>query len=136
MKKKVIFSCFVGVTFFSMLLPSQIVQTQEIIEHTEPFSSIQSIGSNSDNLDSKAILTRYWTSGWIKTGSPAPAVAFFQSGAYRGWLSRYRELPSHYGTTGYYEGYFYHNSVPFPVPLKLNILNNDLLSPIDEEDLK
>ena len=72
-------------------------------------------------ISPQAILTRYWTSGWTTTGNPAPAVAFFQSGAYLGWLGKYREMPLSNGTRGYYEGYFYHHSLPLPIPSKINI---------------
>lgn len=44
-------------------------------------------------ISPQAILTRYWTSGWTTTGNPAPAVAFFQSGAYRGWLGNIGKCP-------------------------------------------
>ncbi|EGP4934860.1 hypothetical protein Q3F40_06740 [Enterococcus faecium] len=77
-------------------------------------------------ISPQAILTRYWTSGWTTTGNPAPAVAFFQSGAYRGWLGKYREIPVSNGTRGYYEGYFYHHSLPLPIPSKINFREGDI----------
>ncbi|AII40297.1 MULTISPECIES: hypothetical protein [Enterococcus] len=77
-------------------------------------------------ISPQAILTRYWTSGWTTTGNPAPAVAFFQSGAYRGWLGKYREMPVSNGTRGYYEGYFYHHSLPLPILSKINFREGDI----------
>lgn len=64
-----------------------------------------------------ATLTRYWTDGWVKTGNPAPAVAYFDGGnGYHGWLSKYKEFPQPHGTRGTYQGYFYHKSLPLPIP--------------------
>lgn len=132
MKKSVFFSCLIFLC--SMVVPfmSQEVKAEEISMYPESI-----VNNRVENLDIFAVeekslnniypdetLTRYWTSGWIKTGNPASQLAFFQSGAYRGWLSKYREMPSQYGTTGYYEGYFYHNSIPLPIPSRSAVIVN------------
>lgn len=63
------------------------------------------------------ILTRYWTDGWTKFGNPPPAVAYFNgNNGYHGYLSKYKEMPQYYGKQGTYQGYFYHYSLPLPIP--------------------
>lgn len=132
MNKNVILWCLVCLSSIVVSLTSQVVKAEETSMDPETIATnpvesldifdLKEIGL--DNISPYATLTRCWTSGWVKTGSPAPQLAFFQSGAYRGWLSKYRELPSHYGTTGYYEGYFYHNSLPLPIPSRLDTIVN------------
>lgn len=127
--KKIITSTFCIVTLLSV--SSGVIAQAESISFEDNLStSIINSDDNTKNIDvsnsqQRATLTRYWTRGWIKEGNPAPSVAYFRNGAYHGYLSKVREMPVKYGTRGFYEGYFYHYSLPLPIPASLNLDNLD-----------
>lgn len=129
MKKMVFLSGFVGLSSIALLAGSIPVSADILVSPPEYLISAPventmlpaTLNETSiQEISPQATLTHYWSDGWVKTGNPAPAVAFFRKGAYRGWLSKYRDLPQPYGTLGYYSGYLYHDSVPLPSPAKVD----------------
>lgn len=114
MKKFIFLSCFIGLSFIAVVGSSTSVNADEINSSSIVLNEI-----GIQEIAPQATLTKYWSDGWVKTGNPAPAVALFRKGAYRGWLSKYRDLPQPFGTLGYYSGYLYHDSLPLPSPARV-----------------